>query len=183
MPGSRATVRPRPRTRADLAPSQIQVAEAAAESRKSQAEIAEIGGQRDQVLRQAAEAQVDTLRRQVADLQAQRTERGIVLTVGDVLFDTGQATLKPGAINESAVGGIPPGQSRAPAAHRGPHRQHRVDSTNLVLSQRRAEAVADALVSAGVSRDRIVATGLGPDFPVASNATAAGGSRTVVWRW
>ncbi len=47
-------------------------------------------------------------------------------------------------------------------------------TTNLVLSQRRAEAVADTLVAAGVARDRIVATGLGPDFPVASNATAAG---------
>ena len=48
-------------------------------------------------------------------------------------------------------------------------------TTNLVLSQRRAEAVADTLVAAGVV-DAIASspTGLGPDFPVASNATAAG---------
>ena len=36
------------------------------------------------------------------------------------------------------------------------------------------KSVADTLVAAGVARDRIVTTGLGPDFPVASNATAAG---------
>ena len=47
-------------------------------------------------------------------------------------------------------------------------------TTNLVLSQRRADAVADTLVTAGVPRDRLEAAGLGPDFPVASNATAAG---------
>ena len=46
--------------------------------------------------------------------------------------------------------------------------------TNLVLSQRRAESVADALVAAGVPRDRIVATGLGPDFPWQQSTARAG---------
>ena len=161
--------------RADLALSQVEVAQAAAAARKSQAEIAELGGERDQVLRQAAEAQVASLRAQLADLQARQTERGIVLTVGDVLFDTGQATLKPGAINEIV--------RLAEFLKENPGRRVRIEghtdstgaiTTNLVLSQRRAEAVADALVSAGVSRAQLEATGLGPDFPVASNATAAG---------
>jgi outer membrane protein OmpA-like peptidoglycan-associated protein len=161
--------------RADLATSQVEVARAAAQSRKSQAEVAELGGQRDKVLRQAAEAQVDTLQQQLASLQAQQTERGIVLTVGDVLFDVGQATLKPGAVNEIV--------RLAQFLQENPERKVRIEghtdstgaiTTNLVLSQRRAEAVADTLVAAGVPRSRIVATGLGPDFPVASNATAAG---------
>ena len=161
--------------RADLATSQVEVARAAAQSRKSQAEIAELGGQRDQVLRQAAEAQADQLRRQLASLQAQPTERGIVLTVGDVLFDVGQATLKPGAVNEIV--------RLAQFLQENPERRVSIEghtdstgsvNTNLVLSQRRAEAVADTLVAAGVPRQRIMASGLGPDFPVASNATAAG---------
>ncbi len=161
--------------RADLASSQVEIARAAAQSRKSQAEIAELGDQRDKVLRQAAESQVDTLRQQLADLQAQQTERGIVLTVGDVLFDVGLATLKPGAINEIV--------RLAQFLQENPDRRVTIEghtdstgslATNLVLSQRRAEAVADALVAAGVPRQRITATGLGPDFPVANNATAAG---------
>ena len=161
--------------RADLALSQVEVAQAAAAARKSQAEVAELGGERDQVLRQAAEAQVASLRAQLADLQARQTERGIVLTVGDVLFDTGQATLKPGAINEIV--------RLAEFLKENPGRRVRIEghtdstgaiTTNLVLSQRRAESVADALVSAGVPRAQLEATGLGPDFPVASNATAAG---------
>ncbi len=48
---------------------------------------------------------------------------------------------------------------------------------NLALSQARAEAVRDALASRGVSRDRLIAVGLGPDEPVASNATAEGKAR------
>ena len=161
--------------RAELATSQVEVARAAAQTRKSQAEIAELGGQRDKVLRQAAEAQVDTLQQQLASLQAQQTERGIVLTVGDVLFDVGQATLKPGAVNEIV--------RLAQFLEENPDRKVSIEghtdstgslSTNLVLSQRRAESVADTLVAAGVPRDRIVTSGLGPDFPVANNATAAG---------
>ena len=161
--------------RADLATSQVEIARAAAQSRKGQAEVAELGGQRDKVLRQAAEAEVDTLQQQLTSLQAKQTERGIVLTVGDVLFDVGQATLKPGAVNEIV--------RLSEFLQTSPERRVRIEghtdstgsiTTNLVLSQRRAEAVADTLAAAGVPRDRIVATGLGPDFPVASNATAAG---------
>ena len=98
-----------------------------------------------------------------------------MLTLGDVLFDTGQATLKPGAVNEVV--------RLAQFLDENPGRSVRIEghtdstgslTTNLVLSQRRAEAVADTLAAAGVPRGRIVATGLGPDFPVASNDTAAG---------
>jgi OOP family OmpA-OmpF porin len=46
--------------------------------------------------------------------------------------------------------------------------------TNMVLSQRRADAVADTLTAAGIARSRVVAVGFGPDSPVATNATAAG---------
>jgi outer membrane protein OmpA-like peptidoglycan-associated protein len=54
-----------------------------AQSSKSQAE--------------AAQARLASAQQQLADLQAKKTDRGVVVTLGDVLFDTGQATLKPGA--------------------------------------------------------------------------------------
>jgi outer membrane protein OmpA-like peptidoglycan-associated protein len=55
-------------------------------------------------------------------------------------------------------------------------------SYNLLLSQQRATAVADYLVSRGVSRDRLVARGFGPTHPVGTNGTAEGGRRTAAWR-
>ena len=161
--------------RADLATRQVEIARAAAQSRKSQAAVSELGGQRDRVLRQAAEAEVAALQQQLASLQARQTERGIVLTVGDVLFDVGQATLRPGAVNEIV--------RLASFLNENPARTVRIEghtdstgsqTTNLVLSERRAEAVANARVAAGIDRRRMTTQALGPAFPVASNATAAG---------
>lgn len=142
--------------RADLAMSRVQIAQASAESRKSQAEVA-------------------TLQQELVDLQAKRTDRGIVLTIGDFLFDTGQATLKPGAVTDTI--------RLAEFLKENPNRRVLIEGhtdstgsmrTNATLSQRRADTVADTLAAAGVPWDRMVATGMGPDYPVASNATAAG---------
>lgn len=161
--------------RADLALSQVQIAQATAEQRKSQAEIAELGGQREQVMRAKAEAEVATLQQQLADLQAKQTNRGIVLTVGDVLFDTGQATLKAGAVTEiirlAEFLKVNPNRRVLIEGHTDSTGSMR---TNAILSQRRADAVADTLVAAGVPRGQMVATGLGPDYPIASNADAVG---------
>ena len=161
--------------RAALATQQVEIARAEAQARKSQAQIESLGDQRDKVMRQSAEQQVLTLQRQLADLQARQTDRGIVLTVGDVLFDVGQATLKPGGVNQIV--------RLADFLKANPDRDVRIEghtdstgtlATNMALSQRRADAVADTLVAAGIPRTRVTAMGYGPDSPVATNATAAG---------
>jgi outer membrane protein OmpA-like peptidoglycan-associated protein len=161
--------------RAALATQQVEVARARAEARKSEAQVARLGDQRDRVMRQSAEQQVQTLQQQLASLQARQTSRGIVLTVGDVLFDVGQATLKPGAVDEIV--------RLATFLRENPDRAVRIEghtdstgsaATNMVLSQRRADAVADTLTAAGIPRSRVVAVGYGPDAPVATNATPAG---------
>jgi outer membrane protein OmpA-like peptidoglycan-associated protein len=161
--------------RAALALQQVEIARATAEARKSQAQTEDLGGERERALRAAAERQVQELQQQLASLQARQSERGIVLTVGDVLFDVGQATLKPGAITEIT--------RLAQFLQENPDRAVRIEGhtdstgsieTNLVLSQRRADSVANALIAAGVDPARIVPVGLGPDFPIASNATVAG---------
>ena len=75
---------------------------------RAQAQIADLGDQREKVMRQSAEQQVQTLQQQLADMQARQTDRGIVLTVGDVLFDTGQATLQAGCRQrDRAAGQLP----------------------------------------------------------------------------
>jgi outer membrane protein OmpA-like peptidoglycan-associated protein len=126
---------------------------------------------------QAAEAQGDLARakQELADLQAKQTDRGLVLTLGDVLFDTGRATLKPGA--DRTIDRL------AQALKDNPNTKVQIeghtdsvggDDYNLALSERRAEAVSDALRMRGVPSDRYEAKGLGKDFPVASNSTAEG---------
>ena len=94
---------------------------------------------------------------------------------GDVLFDTGRATLKPGA--DRTIDRL------AQALKDNPNTKVQIeghtdsvggDDYNLALSERRAEAVADALRFRGVPADRYEAKGLGKDFPVASNDSAAG---------
>ena len=71
---------------------------------RSHQEVAQAQAQRDKVLLQAREQETDAAKAKLAAsqaalaaLQAKQTDRGMVVTLGDVLFDTGQAVLKPGA--------------------------------------------------------------------------------------
>jgi outer membrane protein OmpA-like peptidoglycan-associated protein len=98
-----------------------------------------------------------------------------MLTLGDVLFDVDQATLKPGAMQKlfRLVTFLrdDPGRGVLVEGH--------TDSTgsedyNLSLSQRRAEAVRSFLVDNGVEGARVLARGYGKGYPVAGNDTAAG---------
>jgi outer membrane protein OmpA-like peptidoglycan-associated protein len=108
-------------------------------------------------------------------LQAKQTERGLVLTLGDVLFDTAQSTLKPGA--GSTVDRL------AQFMRDYPDRQVMIeghtdargsDEFNRSLSERRANAVRDALVARSIDGRRIRSVGLGEAYPVAGNDSAGG---------
>ena len=124
---------------------------------------------------QSAKAQLSETQQQLADLKAKQTDRGMVVTMGDVLFDTGQATLKPGA--ELTV------ERLAKFLVSNPETRVRIegftDNTgsqefNELLSQRRADAVARALRNQDVPASQLQTAGRGEAFPVASNSTAAG---------
>lgn len=131
----------------------------------------------DMSQQQARDAEMHTsqLEAQLKELNAKKTERGLVITLGDVLFDTNKAQLK--------LGGTHSLQKLADFLKQYPQRQARVegytDSTggadyNQALSDRRANAVRTSLVDMGVSSDRITTHGYGKGSPVASNDTAAG---------
>lgn len=126
---------------------------------------------------QAAQAdqRADSLARALERLKAQQTDRGLVVTLGDVLFSTDEARLQPGALRTA--------QELANVLQQHPRHRIRIEgfadargseAHNLRLSTRRAEALKDALVSLGVAADRIEAVGLGEAHPVASNRTEAG---------
>ena len=108
-------------------------------------------------------------------MQAVKADRGLVMTLGDVLFDVNQADLKPG--------GILTVEKLAAFLAEYPGRRVMIegftDSTgaaeyNQALSERRALAVRTALLEKGIKSDRIEFRGYGKQYPVASNDTAAG---------
>jgi outer membrane protein OmpA-like peptidoglycan-associated protein len=123
----------------------------------------------------AAAARARELEAELADLQAKQTERGLVLTLGDVLFDTAQATLKPGA--GSTIDRLAQFMADYPDRHvmiEGHTDSRGADAYNLDLSERRADAVRDALVARSIDAARIRSVGLGETYPVASNESPDG---------
>lgn len=123
----------------------------------------------------AANQRVQELQQQLADMKPKNTDRGLVLTLGDVLFDSGKATLKPGAVPK--VDRLATYLKRAPensVTIEGHTDNVGSDEYNQELSQRRADAVREALISRGVDEDHIQAVGKGKGFPVASNNSPGG---------
>jgi outer membrane protein OmpA-like peptidoglycan-associated protein len=122
-----------------------------------------------------ARAKNEDMQRQLAELQAKQTDRGMVLTLGDVLFDTGAATLKPGADSVmNRVSEFMTKNTDTKVLIEGHTDSRGSDEYNELLSQRRAAAVRDALAARGVDRSRVEAVGKGEGFPVASNDSPAG---------
>ncbi len=111
-------------------------------------------------------------------LQAQNTDRGMVLTLGDVLFDTNESTLRPGARqNLEKVATFLQNYPDRTVQIEG-HTDNTGDNEyNFNLSTDRAMAVRTALQAQGIDGSRIVARGLGENAPVASNSVAEGRQR------
>ena len=131
--------------------------------------------QNAQAQSQSAQAQLASAQQQLADLQAKKTDRGMVVTLGDVLFDTGQATLKPGAnlaLNRLAI--FLSANPQTKIIVEGHTDSRGSDEYNEVLSERRARAVATELMSRGISTDQVQTLGRGKGYPVASNDTPEG---------
>jgi outer membrane protein OmpA-like peptidoglycan-associated protein len=115
------------------------------------------------------------LESELAEMKATKTERGIILTLGDILFETGKAVLMPGATDtiDKLVKFLKEYPNRNVLIE-GHTDSAGGETYNLGLSQRRANAVKNLLTSKGISEARITAKGYGESRPIASNNTAAG---------
>jgi outer membrane protein OmpA-like peptidoglycan-associated protein len=125
---------------------------------------------RDQANQQAAAIQAE-----LDALKAKPTDRGLVLTLGDVLFDTGKADLNPGAsrnLDQLVVFLTDHPERRVEID--GYTDNVGTDTFNLSLSERRADTVRNVLVNRGIDSSRIVTRGYGKDFGVASNVDSGG---------
>jgi outer membrane protein OmpA-like peptidoglycan-associated protein len=118
----------------------------------------------------ASKQRADSLEEELAGLRLQKTERGLVLTLGDVLFDTGQATLRSGAYGTmDRLASALRDKSGRTVVIEGHTDNVGSDAMNQGLSERRAQSVQNALMQRGVARNQVTALGKGENFPVASN--------------
>jgi len=172
-----------------LAAQNARLAQAHAAAKADDARVAAGQAERDSIqlaarTRDVVNAKIETntaldhaanLQAEVDALKATPTSRGLVLTLGDVLFDTGKAQLNPGSARKLDQ------LAQFLADH--PERRVQIDgftdsvgtdSYNQSLSQQRADAVKSALVTRGIDPARIESQGYGKGFPVADNADAGG---------
>lgn len=174
-----------------VAQQRVERARALAEKNAAEVTIKQAETERERILRearlreaqraqqqaQAATARAQQLQQQLAAVQAKvsETDRGLVLTLGDVLFGFNRATLNPGAMRNlyPLVTYLKENPERAVTIE-GYTDSVGSESYNQELSQQRAEAVRGFLIDNGVNANRIVARGYGEENPIASNNTELG---------
>jgi outer membrane protein OmpA-like peptidoglycan-associated protein len=148
-----------------------------------QKKAAEADAERARQAAARAEAEKTDLRAQLLNqlnsiLQTQDSARGLIVQMSDVLFDTGSATLKPGAREKLAkISGILLAHTGLMLQIEGHTDSVGSDEFNQQLSERRADSVRDFLAEQGVPASSITAKGFGKTQPVASNDTAEGRQR------
>jgi outer membrane protein OmpA-like peptidoglycan-associated protein len=160
------------RQRIRLSAREGEANQAVAQARAAQADAVQARNETQNARSELAAAQAESRRlaTELLDVKIAQTTRGLVLTLDDVLFDTGRAELKSGA--ERVLDQI--------AQFLGEHPERRIqvegftdsqgaNEFNLELSQSRADAVAMAIIQRGIDAQRIRALGYGEEFPVASN--------------
>src|SRR5271170_4462498 len=175
--------------------SQLQAQQAQLDAERARASQAEADADRARAEAAAAEAQARaaSANKSAADANAVREKlrsqlnsvlatsesaRGLIVNMSDVLFDTGRYTLKPNTqLSLAKVSGILQAYPGLKVQVEGYTDSVGSDQYNQKLSENRADAVRDFLISQGVQTDNISATGYGKSKPVADNATAQGRSQ------
>lgn len=163
---------------ADVATANAHAAQADARQAQTDAQISKEQSDAAQLQASQQSSRAEGLERDLADLKARKTDRGMVVTLGDVLFDTGKSGLQAGAQRSVA-------QLAQVLMH---HPERRVliegftdsvggEDMNMQLSQRRAETFQRELMNAGIAADRIEVRAWGEAHPVADNGSAAGRQR------
>ena len=143
------------------------------QSRMAETRLQELEDSRREA--ELARQQAVGLEAELSELKAQPTERGMVLTLGDVLFDLDKADLKPGAnrVMDRLAAFLKDHEERSILVE-GFTDSTGAEDYNMQLSERRARSVRQALMDRGIAGDRIEVRGYGEQFPVATNETIAG---------
>ena len=169
---------------AQHARAEADAARAAADAERLRAEdarrMAEAQAQQAQAVATQSQQERDALRERLREqlnvvLETRETARGLIVNVSDVLFDTGKATLKPGARERLArVAGILLSQPDLHIQVEGHTDNVGSDAYNEQLSLRRAASVRAYLIENNIAPTAVGTAGFGETQPVATNGTAAG---------
>jgi outer membrane protein OmpA-like peptidoglycan-associated protein len=158
-----------------MADRKVEIANARAQTRFLVDQRKQLSAQREGARLDSRTLEADQLKRQIAELNAKETERGLVVTLGDVLFEFDKSQLKGGAANNLntlvAFLNSYPDRSVLIEGHTDSAGSN---AYNFSLSQRRAESVRRYLINRGIAASRLDASGKGETSPVASNADATG---------
>ncbi|MFF7706882.1 OmpA family protein [Pseudomonas sp. NPDC007930] len=155
-----------------LANQRVEYAKQTIAMKSAEEELKNAASERAKAQLAARDAQIKKLQ---DSLNAKQTDRGTVVTFGDVLFDLNKSDLKAAGMNNVA--------QLAQFLRDNPERQLVVegytdstggDAYNQSLSERRANSVRAALVKMGVEPNRVIAQGYGKEYPVAENTSASG---------
>jgi outer membrane protein OmpA-like peptidoglycan-associated protein len=159
----------------EKAKTEAEHARMAADARAREVEVKAREAEQARMQVTAAQAQTAALTKELSELKATQTDRGVVLTVGSALFATGKADVAPGIQRgvERLVTFLQDNPKRNVLV------EGHTDDTgggvgNVKLSQERADAIKNLLVSKGISPDRIVAKGYGSQYPRVANDSEAG---------
>ena len=160
---------------AERAKAEAAQAQATAAAQKAEQAAAEANRLRLQAEQEKQQLRAQLLQQLNAVLETKDTDRGLVVTMADVLFDSGKYTLRPAAREKLAkLSGIVLGHPGLKLAAEGHTDSTGTSEFNQRLSVKRAEAVAEYLGSQGVPSDSLSASGFGDTRPIAQNNTAAG---------
>lgn len=156
------------RSKAELARQETLAAQQQADDSRKKAES-------NRMSTLAAQQKTEELQRQIAELNAKRTERGLVVTLGDALFDNDKAQLKSGAATNLAklASFLKQYQDRSVIIE-GHTDSVGSEDYNLSLSQRRADSVKTWLINQDINSSRLVTSGKGESSPVAGNDSSSG---------
>jgi len=167
------------KAKSDMAANQATSANALSAA-QADAEQSRLAAQQSQLSAQQAETDKAAMRTRLSEqlnsiLQTRDSARGLIVSMSDVLFDTGKYSLKPGAREKLAkVAGILLAYPGLNIAVGGYTDNVGGDAMNQTLSENRAGSVRDYLVQQGVAKGSVSATGFGNTLPVASNDNSAG---------
>ncbi|RQP25866.1 OmpA family protein [Piscinibacter terrae] len=152
----------------DQARGNASVARQDTRDKSAELAVAKAGAQQDK-------ARATDLEMQLRDLNAKQTDRGDVITLGDVLFDSSRSELRSGGLRDmSKLVSFFKLHPKRTAMIEGFTDSQGSDALNNDLSQRRAAAVRDALIAQGVVADRLSIRGYGAAYPASTNTTVAG---------
>lgn len=160
---------------ADLVRQKLALSEQSNARKTNELAQADATAKQDQARIDYSDARAQALELELKNLNAQKTERGFVVTLGDVLFDSGQDRLLPEGTGYMArLAEAFKRNTNLKASIEGNTDSIGSEAANYELSDRRAKTVMAALVSQGVLPDQLSIRGMGESHPTASNDTAAG---------